>query len=117
MANTFRQDTFRPATVQSYLAMGFLSALGVCALLYFILSIGMIVFADATIDLGEDGGAVNAPLIAAGLIAPLELPLWPGVIIPFLIVLHRAYANLSPLKARNLEFSPGWAVGWWFIPF
>jgi Na+/proline symporter len=21
------------------------------------------------------------------------------------------------LRARNLEFSPGWAVGWWFVPF
>ena len=35
----------------------------------------------------------------------------------FLIWVHRAYSNLSPLKARNLEFSPGWAVGWWFVPF
>lgn len=35
----------------------------------------------------------------------------------FLIWVYRSYSNLSPLKARNLEFSPGWAVGWWFIPF
>jgi len=98
--------------------MAFLSAVGVCSILYFFLSIAMIVFADTTIDLGEDGGgAVSAPLIAAGLIALLEVPLRLGAIVTFLIWLHRAYSNLSPLRARNLEFSPGWAVGWWFIPF
>ena len=116
MANTFRQDSFRPATVPGYVAMALLGAVGLCGVLYFVLSIGMIVFADATIDLGEDG-AVNAPLIAAGLIAILEVPLRLASIVAFLIWLYRAYGNLSPLQARNLEFSPGWAVGWWFIPF
>ena len=117
MANTLRQDTYRPATIQSYIAMAFLSAIAVCGLLYFLLSIGMILFTDATIDLGEDGGAISAPLVAASLIALLEAPLRLGAIISFLVWLHRAYSNLSSLKAHNLEFSPGWAVGWWFIPF
>jgi hypothetical protein len=30
---------------------------------------------------------------------------------------YRAQANLRPLGAANLRYSPGWAVGWWFIPF
>jgi hypothetical protein len=29
----------------------------------------------------------------------------------------RAQSNLRPLGAANLRYSPGWAVGWWFIPF
>ena len=116
MANTFRQDSFRPATVPGYVAMALLGAVGICSALYFILSIAMVVFADATIDLGEDG-SINAPLVAAGLVAILEVPLRIASIVTFLIWLHCAYGNLSPLKARNLEFSPGWAVGWWFIPF
>ncbi|MGQ0542804.1 MAG: DUF4328 domain-containing protein [Blastocatellia bacterium] len=40
-----------------------------------------------------------------------------ATIVVFLIWEHRSFSNLSSLKARNLEFSPGWAVGWWFIPF
>jgi hypothetical protein len=28
----------------------------------------------------------------------------------------RAHTNLRPLGAGNLKFSPGWVVGWWFIP-
>jgi hypothetical protein len=37
--------------------------------------------------------------------------------IAFLLWIHRAYKNLPALGARNLQYSPGWAVGWWFIPF
>ena len=37
--------------------------------------------------------------------------------IAFLMWTHRAYSNLPALGARNLETSPGWAVGWYFIPF
>jgi hypothetical protein len=30
---------------------------------------------------------------------------------------HRAQANLRALGAADLRYSPGWAVGWWYIPF
>jgi Domain of unknown function (DUF4328) len=36
--------------------------------------------------------------------------------IAFLMWIHRAYSNLPALGARNLETSPGWAVGWYFVP-
>ena len=29
---------------------------------------------------------------------------------------HRAQGNLSALGASGVRFTPGWAVGWWFIP-
>lgn len=29
---------------------------------------------------------------------------------------HRAHANLRALGVPGLRFSPGWAVGWWFVP-
>jgi hypothetical protein len=84
--------------------------------IYCLLSIAMIAFPDSVLDLGEDG-TISAPLLAMGMIALLEAPLRLACVVLFLIWLHRAYSNLSPLKARNLEFSPGWAVGWWFVPF
>ena len=34
----------------------------------------------------------------------------------FLMWIFRASKNLSALGASNQKFSPGWAVGWWFIP-
>jgi hypothetical protein len=40
---------------------------------------------------------------------------FPGVIF-FLIWFYRAYANLKALGAGKPRYSPGWAVGAWFIP-
>jgi hypothetical protein len=37
--------------------------------------------------------------------------------IAFLMWVHRSHRNLPALGARSLRFSPGWAVGWFFIPF
>jgi hypothetical protein len=31
--------------------------------------------------------------------------------------IHRAHANLRESGADGLEFTPGWAVGWYFVPF
>lgn len=35
----------------------------------------------------------------------------------FLIWVYRAHANVRALGFGELKFTPGWAVGWWFIPF
>jgi hypothetical protein len=34
----------------------------------------------------------------------------------FLVWLFRAYANLPSIRSENSEYTPGWAIGWWFIP-
>lgn len=39
------------------------------------------------------------------------------LVIVFLMWIYRAYANLELFGLRELRFSPGWAVGYWFIPF
>ena len=36
--------------------------------------------------------------------------------IAFLAWLHRTCRNLPALGADKLEFSPGWAIGCWFVP-
>ena len=36
--------------------------------------------------------------------------------IAFLMWLHRVRRNLTALGAKGLRFSPGWSVGWWFVP-
>jgi hypothetical protein len=37
--------------------------------------------------------------------------------IAWLLWQYRAHANLRALGVANLRFTPGWTVGWWFIPF
>ncbi len=34
----------------------------------------------------------------------------------FLVWVYRAHANVRVLRFAELKFTPGWAVGWWFIP-
>jgi hypothetical protein len=36
--------------------------------------------------------------------------------IVWLIWLHRAYKNLQLVGSKKSQFTPGWAVGYWFVP-
>lgn len=36
--------------------------------------------------------------------------------IVWLVWLYRAYANLRLVGTKKSQFTPGWAVGYWFIP-
>jgi hypothetical protein len=40
-----------------------------------------------------------------------------GSIVAFCLWTHRVYRNLPALGARGLRYTPGWAVGWLFVPF
>lgn len=50
---------------------------------------------------------VLSPVKAVGFLAGLVCLAW----------LYRVYTNLPALGARDLRFTPEWAVGLWFIPF
>jgi len=63
------------------------------------------------------GDSLNVGLGLTGITAIFKIPLFILTVIFFLIWEYRAFSNLSALKAQHLEFTPGWAVGWWFIPF
>jgi hypothetical protein len=52
-----------------------------------------------------------------GLIALLRMPALVGTAIAFLIWFHRVHKNLAGLGGRGLKYSPGWAVGGFFVPF
>lgn len=116
MNNSFRNDVYRSSKTLSYVAMGLLGSLIFCYVLNIIFSFGHIMFSDRTIDL-DDGESASVAFVLIGLVSLLHIPLFLATIVFFLIWLHRAFNNLSALRAGNLEFSPGWAVGWWFVPF
>lgn len=116
MANTFRNDIFRPANTLAYITIGLLAVVLFCSVLFIIFSFVTLASPDLAIDL-DDGDSLNVGMGLIGLTAIFRIPLFIATVVFFLIWEHRAFNNLSALKARNLEFSPGWAVGWWFIPF
>ncbi len=51
------------------------------------------------------------------LISVCDLLLFVPTAIVFLMWTHRASRNLPALGGRDLQFTPGWAVGWFFVPF
>ena len=50
-------------------------------------------------------------------IAIAQLVIFIVTIIVFVVWFRRMYRNLPALGARGLRFTPGWAVGGWFVPF
>jgi hypothetical protein len=51
------------------------------------------------------------------LLSLLQFLIFLTTAVLFLMWIHRAYRNLSALGVSRLEYSPGWAVGGFFIPF
>jgi hypothetical protein len=56
-----------------------------------------------------DGAQILVGLLAIGVSI--------ATIVLFLLWFHRVARNLAPLGVRNQQYSPGWAVGSWFVPF
>lgn len=78
------------------------------------------------ISLWVDSGAFAASvdevseesyLAAAGLIGLLAVVIFVGTIVSFCMLVHRAATNLRAVGRTGLQFTPGWAVGWFFVPF
>lgn len=89
--------------------------MAICSGLSFIVGLVQIVDPNRTFDL--EGDSTSVWLLLQGLVALVQIPVYIFTIVFFLIWLYRANKNLTPLGASYTEFSPGWAVGWWFIPF
>jgi hypothetical protein len=105
---------YQPLTTFGRLAMGGLVLSAVCDLLSVLFGLGQIVSPAFVIDLE---GPYSFWLLAQGFLAVANIPVYLLTAIFFLIWLNKANKNLTPLGADYLEFTSGWAVGWWFIPF
>ncbi|MCB5424963.1 DUF4328 domain-containing protein [Altererythrobacter sp. CC-YST694] len=63
-----------------------------------------------------DGAPPGIPLLAIFTYLAATLVYLISVI-PVGMWIYRAHANLELAGAYDLEFSPGWSVGWFFVPF
>ena len=102
-------------------ATGTMALLGICIAL----SAALIVSSLMQIQLLETarGGAVIDPAAATandqrhGALAIADLLAHLVTAVAFLMWFHRAHRNLPALLATQIQYSPGWAVGGWFVPF
>lgn len=116
MANSFRFDVYRSSSAMGYIAAGLLALICFLSILLVFFSFVHLAFPFFGFET-ETGELFTAGFLGVGLLELAQIPLRLLTAVFFLIWIYQAFRNLSPLKARNLEFSPGWAVGWWFIPF
>lgn len=57
-------------------------------------------------------------LFVLGVVALLlvSILVFVSTAVTFLMWIHRSYSNLVALNVQSLTSTPGWAVGYWFIP-
>lgn len=115
MSNTFKNEGFQPLTKKSYITVGIFSTYLFCTGLFIVFSFLILLYPDSQVDMGF-GQFPNLGVALINVVDLFRRPLYIATVVFFLIWEYRAFKNLSALKAQNLEFSPGWAVGWWFIP-
>jgi hypothetical protein len=61
--------------------------------------------------------SVDSTLAVLGFIALIAVTIFVGTVVSFCMFVHRAASNLRALGRTGLQFTPGWAVGWFFVPF
>ena len=116
LANNFKNSEYRSPTslgTAVILVLGGLAATGVLSV---IVSAIMLLWPGISIP-AEGGRSFDLGMVFVGLLALAQLGLRLLCVILFLVWLHRAFKNLPVIGAKYLEFTPGWAVGWWFVPF
>ncbi|HSI87624.1 MAG TPA: DUF4328 domain-containing protein [Pyrinomonadaceae bacterium] len=116
MQKSYSTDGYRPLSGLSTVLTIVFGVLIAVQALYILLGLVAVATPDWVIDL-DDEAPIPVMYMFIGVVAMLEIVLRVATIVVFLIWEHRAYKNLYALRATYLAHSPGWAVGWWFIPF
>ena len=65
---------------------------------------------------GRVGGLVVLSAVVVAVVGLLDVAVLVATGITFLMWFHRVRANLPALGVTDARWSPGWAVGWWFVP-
>lgn len=65
----------------------------------------------------RDADLIGVGVLIRGLLSLVTLAVYVPLVVLFCIWTYRSAANARALGAGGFEVSPGWAVGWYFIPF
>jgi hypothetical protein len=104
---------YENASVLPHARIGYTPLRRLCKVYSVLLSCGIVLDAAMTF-LEERPG--SGSVIAAGLVALLELPVLAITCFLFLRWTYLAYKNLVAFGTRGLSYTPGFAVGYFFIP-
>jgi hypothetical protein len=115
-ASFFSEHTYRPLAILAYPSMALFGCLAAMSLFLAVLGFSYALF-HRDLYSPEESGSMSIVFQLMALFLYLEPFARVVTIIVFLAWVFRAHKNLYALKVRGLEFTPGWAVGLWFIPF
>lgn len=91
--------------------------LGLATLVFFLATISEMTMLQRVVD-GEV--VTDAEFVAndelQSIVGSLSTIAFILIVVVFCFWIHRVSKNLEPLGVMNQRFSPGWAVGWWFVP-
>ena len=112
----YKNPSYKSANLRAILATLFLAAFG-------IITVASMFSTIADIDLlrqVENGKMSESEYLSKQtrqeIIAYLSIASLIAAAIAFLTWIRLAHHNLEPIGVRNYRFSPGWAVGAWFVP-
>ena len=66
------------------------------------------------------GGQTTESLVflgAIGVLGVVTLIAFITAVVLYMVWQYRASRNLAALGTRHQRYTPGWGVGWWFVPF
>jgi hypothetical protein len=118
MSHSFNEKPYASGHLRALLTMVFLAlnaGVGALSLIVSASLVGTLRDKDDPTAVYEFGESLTEALYV--LVNLLRVVLIVMTAVVFLMWLHRAYRNLPALGARNLDTTPGWAVGYFFIPF
>lgn len=113
LSNSFVSTQKRANLVKLLLIVGIV--IGVLSILALLLELAFPPFGNDQ-EVGDNPAAFTVLLLQMG-VGIIQFLVYVATIVVFCMWLHRSYRNLPALGARNIGYSPGWAVGSFFVPF
>jgi hypothetical protein len=77
----------------------------------------LVVIGSATGAIDFEASSLEPFTFAAALVAVFYSITFIVTAILVAMWIYRAHANLRAAEQPDLQFSPGWAIGWYFVPF
>lgn len=95
------------------------ACLGLLACFDLVSTLGVAVFLAGIGELGAspDRDLADVGTLIRGLSALVQLAVAPFAVVFFCMFMFRANKNARALGAGGMQFTPGWTVGWFFVPF
>lgn len=109
-------DNYRPTKIWSLLTVACFAFIVLFEFFTILVSIGQVLKPESMIDV-DSGETMSVWILVHSVLVFIYLPVLIATIVFFLIWLNKSYKNLNALRPSYLQFSSGWAVGYWFVPF